>query len=84
MNSYVVEITTSAQKQLQKLSSNIAEKLELALLDLEKNPRPFGYIKLRDREVYRIRVGNYRIIYKIEDDILVITVIYVSHRKDAY
>jgi mRNA interferase RelE/StbE len=53
-------------------------------MKLEINPRPFGYIKLKGRDAYRIRVGNYRIIYEIEDKILKVTVIDSGNRKDIY
>lgn len=51
---------------------------------LAENPRPFGFRNLKGREGYRIRVGNYRIIYDIFDDELVIDVIQLGHRKDVY
>lgn len=54
------------------------------MIDLETNPRPFGYKKLKGREAYRIRVGNYRIIYEIEDKILKVTVIDAGDRKEIY
>ena len=52
--------------------------------NLAENPRPKGYKKLKGRTGYRIRVGNYRIIYEIFDDILLIDVIDLGHRKDIY
>ncbi len=54
------------------------------MLDLEINPRPFGYIKLKGRDAYRIRVGNYRIIYEIHDAILKVIIIEAGDRKDIY
>ena len=54
------------------------------MLSLESNPRPLGCKKLKGREAYRIRVGNYRIIYEIEDKILKVIVIDVSDRKEIY
>ena len=55
-----------------------------AIENLAENPRPKGYKKLKGRTGYRIRVGNYRIIYEIFDDILLIDVIELGHRKDIY
>ncbi|MFM9945122.1 MAG: type II toxin-antitoxin system RelE family toxin [Bacteroidia bacterium] len=62
----------------------MAEPILNAIVNLETNPRPQGYIKLTGRRGYRIRVGNYRIIYDIFDKELVIDVIDLSHRKDIY
>jgi mRNA interferase RelE/StbE len=51
---------------------------------LEENPRPAGYKKLKDRDGYRIRTGNYRIIYDIFDNELIVDIITLGHRKDTY
>lgn len=84
MPKYTVVITQSVQKYLQKSPKKISERLESAMLSLENNPRPHGYIKLKGREAYRIRVGNYRIIYEIEDDVLKVIVIDAGDRKEIY
>jgi mRNA interferase RelE/StbE len=84
MPKYTVVITKSVQKQLAKLPNKMANELEARMLQLEDNPRPFGYEKLKGREGYRIRVGNYRFIYEIQDNILVVTVLKVGDRKDIY
>jgi mRNA interferase RelE/StbE len=65
--SYRVSITTSAQKQFKKLSLQIQERTSKEMLSLEQNPRPFGSQKLRSSQFYRIRIGDYRIIYSIND-----------------
>ncbi|WP_223682274.1 type II toxin-antitoxin system RelE family toxin [Flavobacterium hibisci] len=54
------------------------------IYDLAENPRPQGYKKLKGRPGYRIRVGDYRVIYEIFDDVLLIDVIDLGHRKDIY
>lgn len=59
-------------------------RIKKAIYDLAEEPRPNGCKKLTDREGYRIRKGDYRIIYTIKDDKLVVTIIKISHRKDAY
>ena len=84
MLKYTVVITQSVQKYLKKSPDKLSNKLESAMIDLETNPRPFGYKKLKGREAYRIRVGNYRIIYEIEDKILKVTVIDAGDRKKIY
>jgi mRNA interferase RelE/StbE len=52
--------------------------------NLSIDPRPNGYIKLKGSDVCRIRLGNYRVIYRILDEILIIDVINLGHRKDIY
>jgi mRNA interferase RelE/StbE len=84
MANYTVVLSKIAQKQLDKLSDNIAEPIFEALTSLEKDPRPQGYKKLKGRDGYRIRVGNYRIIYDIIDKELIVDVITLGHRKDIY
>ncbi|WP_194976607.1 type II toxin-antitoxin system RelE family toxin [Aquiflexum lacus] len=56
----------------------------LSITNLKENPRPFGYKKLKGREGFRIRTGDYRIIYEIFDSDLIIDVIALGHRKDIY
>lgn len=81
---YQIQIRKSAQKQLDKLSDEVAEKLLDAIEVLAEEPRPKGYKKLQGRDGYRIRKGDYRIIYEIYDNLLVIDVVAVGHRKDIY
>lgn len=81
---YEIRITKTAQKQLDKLPGSTAEILIAAILELSYNPRPTGCKKLKGRDGYRIRRGNYRIIYDIYDQILTIEVIAIGHRKDIY
>lgn len=84
MSNYTILITKTVQKQLQKLPGDLADKLEARMLTLEINPRPPGCKKLSNVNAYRIRTGNYRIIYEIRDDILIVVVIKTGHRKDVY
>ena len=84
MPKYTVVLTQKAQKQLDKLSDDIAEPIIKTISALENNPRPVGCKKLKGRNGYRIRVGNYRVIYEIFDTELIVDVIAVGHRKDIY
>lgn len=85
MPRYTAIISKKAQKQLESLSDKIAEPIFISILNLEENPRPIGYKKLKGNSgFYRIRVGNYRIIYDIFDTELIIDVITLGHRKDIY
>lgn len=81
---YKVLLERKVQKKFAKISNPFYTKLKTAILDLGQNPRPKGYIKLRGRNAYRIRVADYRIIYKITDSELIVSVIKLGHRKDIY
>jgi mRNA interferase RelE/StbE len=81
---YKVRIARKVQKKLSNISEPDYSKLKTSILDLGKNPRPYGYRKLKDRNSYRIRIGNYRVIYEIHDYILLVDVIDLGHRKDIY
>ena len=81
---YTVVVTERVRKIILRLPPGIAIRLEKAMLDLQEDPRPVGCKKLKGRNGYRIRVGNYRIIYEIEDNILRVIVIDAGHRKDIY
>lgn len=69
---------------MRKLPRDVAARLDPHILALAKNPRPAGSQKLTDIDAYRIRVGDYRIIYEIHDNILTVLVVQVGHRREAY
>lgn len=81
---YKVRIEKTVLKTLEKINEPYYSKIKAAILKLATNPRPVGYKKLKGRDGYRIRVADYRIIYDIFDNILLIEVIDVGHRKDIY
>lgn len=81
---YTVLILPSAQKQLNKLPDNIATRIEDKMMELGDEPRPSGCKKLKGRDAYRIRISDYRVIYDIVDNELIVTVINIAHRKDVY
>jgi mRNA interferase RelE/StbE len=81
---YIVLIERYAQKQIMKLDKKIIPVIESSIADLAENPRPYGYKKLKGEDAYRIRVGGYRVIYEINDNTIVITVVSVGHRKNIY
>lgn len=82
---YSIEFKKSAVKELEKLPKEIIEAIRDAILALQDNPYPVGYKKLKGRKSdYRIRVGSYRIIYQIKNDVLIIYIIKIGHRKDIY
>jgi mRNA interferase RelE/StbE len=84
MLKYTITISKTAQKQLNDIPESVAEILITTMQGLAYNPRPSGYKKLKGRTAYRIRKGNYRILYEIFDSILIIDVIAIGHRKNIY
>ena len=81
---YNIVIEEDVIKQLSKIPTVDYKKIKTAINALSENPRPIGYLKLKGRQGYRIRVGNYRVIYEIEDGVLKIFILTVAHRKDVY
>lgn len=82
---YEVVFSRTALKELRKIAMSEQNDLIQAAEALAENPRPDGCKKLKGNNgYYRIRVGDYRIIYDIEDDILYIEILHMKHRKDAY
>lgn len=81
---YTVEIKPSAAKQIKKLPKNVQEQVALTINNLAIEPRPDGVKKLSNSDSYRVRTGNYRIIYQIQDDVLLVTVVRVGHRRYVY
>ena len=84
MASYKVELKRSAEKELRALPNKELLRIVEAIKSLADEPRPNGCKKLSGEEKYRLRVGNYRILYQIEDDVLVVYVVKVGHRRDVY
>ena len=81
---YHVLIEQRVVKSLAKIPEKDQERIMSELLKLEKNPRPIGSKKLIGRNGWRIRIGNYRVIYEIDDKVFKILVIDAGHRKDIY
>jgi mRNA interferase RelE/StbE len=84
MAKYRIEIKKSAVKELNKLQPQDLKIIIQKIQDLADDPRPTGCKKLTGDEKYRIRSGQYRILYKIEDDVLVIYIVKIAHRRDVY
>jgi len=81
---YSIEITKNAEKELKALHPNIALRIGGKLLTLEENPRPAQSRKLRDTAFYRLRVGDYRIIYTIHDETHKVHILAIGHRREVY
>ncbi len=85
MGSYKIEWKQSARKELRKLGRKIILRVLKAIETLSDNPCPRGSRKLHGTEyTYRLREGDYRIIYSVYSDIVTIEIVKIGHRKDIY
>ena len=82
--SYEVFILRRAQKELADLPKADYERMRDAVVALAENPRPAGCKKLTGREGWRIRAGDYRAIYEIDDAQKRVTVLHIGNRRDVY
>lgn len=81
---YIINIDKKASKYLEKIPNPYKTAIANAISSLAYNPRPYGYIKLVGIEAYRIRIGDYRVIYEIIENLIKIDVIKINHGKDVY
>ena len=83
---YTIIYQASAEKELSQLSQADYKKVRKAIDSLAENPFPHGYLKLEGLEskLYRIRKGDYRIIYSVEHQIVTVTILKIAHRKKVY
>lgn len=82
---YRVEISTPAARQFEKLGKSVQIRLKLRIDALAREPRPQGIKKLAgEDDLYRRRVGDYRIIYQIQDKVLLVLVVRIGNRKEVY
>lgn len=89
---FKIVIKKSAQKELRALPSHIVKRVIAKITELETNPTPFGSIQLNDFELeglsferlFRIRIGDYRMIYGVDNEVITITILRIKHRKEVY
>ena len=81
---YNVDIKSEVKKYLLTLDKELRQRISRSVNDLADNPRPPGCEKLRTIDAYRIRVGDYRVVYRIHDAVLIVLVIKVAHRREVY
>lgn len=84
MASYRIVFKKSVAKDLRPIPKKDVQRILKRIDGLADDPRPAGADKLSGDEKYRIRQGNYRILYGIEDDIITVTIVKVGHRRDVY
>ncbi len=82
---YFVEVTPAAEKDIFRLPSSIQDRFEIIIDRFNINPRPIGSKKLKGLpNTWRVRIGDYRILYNINDKLQHITIYRILHRKDVY
>ena len=81
---YEILIDRPAQKGIQKLDATIRRRIGQVIVDLANDPRPASSKPLVNRPAWRVRVGDYRVIYEIDDAARQVTVVYVGHRREVY
>jgi mRNA interferase RelE/StbE len=81
---YRIEVSRRAAKAVTSLDKPLRRKILAAIEGLAGNPRPAGCKKLAGQEAWRIRVGDYRIIYEIHDQVLLVIVVDLGHRREIY
>lgn len=81
---YKIELIPSAQKDLDGLEKRFFEQIKDKILSLKSDPRPHNCLKLTAEDGYRIRSGDYRVLYRIDDKGRVIYIYRIKHRKESY
>lgn len=81
---WTLEFEAKAKKSLKELDASMQRRIMSKLEKLKTNPRALDAIKLAGSESWRIRVGDYRIIYDIQDSVLIVMVIKIGHRREVY
>ena len=84
MSAYQIEFRPAALREFRKIDRSTQPRIQGAISLLANDPRPPASRPLRGREGFRLRVGDYRIIYTIDDGVLLIVVVTIGHRRDDY
>lgn len=84
MSSYRIELRPAAARALRKLDPQVRHRVQGAIALLAQDPRPPRARALQGRPGLRVRVGDYRIIYTVDDDVLLVVVVRLGHRRDVY
>ena len=84
MPAYRVDVQRSAERDLERLADPLFERITRRLAALAADPRPAGALKLVGLPAYRLRVGDYRIVYEIDDRTRVVIVVRIRHRREVY
>ena len=82
---YAIYYRASVKREMRHLDGDIVRRVDAAILALSDNPRPPGCVKLSGlADLWRIRVGDYRVVYEIRDRQLIVLIVGVAHRREVY
>ena len=81
---YTVELARSAARELRGLPAAVQRRVTAKICALAREPRPRGVAKIKKRNLYRIRIGNHRILYKIDDKNTLVAILSIGHRREVY
>lgn len=84
MSRYRIELRPAAVRALRKLDPQVRHRLQGAIALLAQDPRPPSARALQGRPAMRVRVGDYRIVYMVTDDVLLVVVVAIGHRREVY
>jgi len=84
VSQYRIELRPAAVRSLRKLDPSVRHRLQGAIALLAQDPRPPAARALQGRQGLRVRVGDYRILYTVADDVLLVVVVTIGHRRDVY
>lgn len=84
MSAYRIELRPAAVRALRKVDPAVRHRLQGVIALLAQDPRPPAARALHGRAGLRVRVGDYRVIYTVEDDVLLVVVVTLGHRRDVY
>jgi mRNA interferase RelE/StbE len=82
--SYTVQFRPRAAKQLKALPKGVRRTIAQVIDALAENPRPSGAVQLKGTDFMRVRVRDYRVVYEVRDDVLLVLVVRIGHRRDIY
>ena len=80
---FQIEVTRAAQRDLTSLPKSVFKRVDAKIQSLSQDPHPRGSKKLEDN-LFRVRVGDYRIVYRVESDRIVVVIVRVRHRREVY
>ena len=84
-NKYKIELHKCCKKDIKKIPRKVQNQIKDSIRELSIDPRPLNCVKMKgDNSLYRIRCGDYRVVYSIEDHVLLVLVIEIGHRSEIY
>jgi mRNA interferase RelE/StbE len=84
LSRYRIELRPAALRTLRKLDPQVSRRIQGAIALLAEDPRPPNATKLKGHDAFRVRVGDHRVIYTVDDGILLVVVVTLGHRRDVY